>query len=358
MLIDKLCLLGAGLILLLMGPVSEASAAAFLTALTIGCLTSYFKRPLLSSFSAAAFMALSVPFPLFIPFVPLQIYETVYYRLKLPALFGAAVCVRFISSASAGESLFAAGFIIITGLLALRTANYDKLSSEFIRQRDDSRELNLLLREKNKSLREKQDYEIRLATLHERNRIAREIHDHVGHMLSRSILQTGALAALNKDKSIDENLSALQDTLNQAMENIRLSVHDLHEDAVDLQNAIGTLIQSTPSIHIRLDYDMSPCLPREIKYSLIAIIKEAISNTARHSNADSMTIILREHPAFYQAYIIDNGTAAPPSLDSGLGLSNMQERIRAHNGTITFTFEHGFKIFISIPKLPEKEAQR
>jgi signal transduction histidine kinase len=42
---------------------------------------------------------------------------------------------------------------------------------------------------------EKQDYEIYLATLRERNRIAREIHDNVGHMLSRSILQIGALKA-------------------------------------------------------------------------------------------------------------------------------------------------------------------
>jgi len=51
----------------------------------------------------------------------------------------------------------------------------------------------MLLRQKNRELIEKQDYEIRLATLNERGRIAREIHDHVGHLLSRSILQIGAL---------------------------------------------------------------------------------------------------------------------------------------------------------------------
>ena len=46
-----------------------------------------------------------------------------------------------------------------------------------------------------------QDYEIYLATLKERNRIAREIHDNVGHMLTRSILQLGALSVINKDET-------------------------------------------------------------------------------------------------------------------------------------------------------------
>ncbi len=55
-------------------------------------------------------------------------------------------------------------------------------------QDDSSEERTLLLSQKNKALQEKQDYEIYNATLKERNRIAREIHDNVGHVLSRSIL--------------------------------------------------------------------------------------------------------------------------------------------------------------------------
>ena len=62
--------------------------------------------------------------------------------------------------------------------------------------RDDSTEKNLLLEEKNHMLVEKQNYEIYTATLKERNRIAREIHDNVGHLLSRSILITGAAKAV------------------------------------------------------------------------------------------------------------------------------------------------------------------
>ena len=63
---------------------------------------------------------------------------------------------------------------------------------ELKRTRDDSRERDLLLSQKNKALLEKQDYEIYNATLKERNRIAREIHDNVGHVLSKFILMLGA----------------------------------------------------------------------------------------------------------------------------------------------------------------------
>ena len=68
------------------------------------------------------------------------------------------------------------------------TRKCSSLEEELKRTRDDSRERDLLLSQKNKALLEKQDYEIYNATLKERNRIAREIHDNVGHVLSRSIL--------------------------------------------------------------------------------------------------------------------------------------------------------------------------
>ena len=58
-----------------------------------------------------------------------------------------------------------------------------------------------------------QDYEIYLATLKERNRIAREIHDNVGHMLTRSILQLGALSVINKDETVGEAINDLSGTL-------------------------------------------------------------------------------------------------------------------------------------------------
>ena len=82
------------------------------------------------------------------------------------------------------------------------TRKYTTLKEEFRRTKDDSEERNLLLTEKNKMILEKQDYEIETAILKERNRIAREIHDNVGHVLSRSILLVGAAKTVNKDENM------------------------------------------------------------------------------------------------------------------------------------------------------------
>ena len=92
-----------------------------------------------------------------------------------------------------------------------------------INTRDNSKELTTQLVEKNKAMQRNQDYEIYLATLKERNRIAREIHDNVGHMLTRSILQLGALSVINKDETVGEAINDLSGTLNTAMTRIRSS---------------------------------------------------------------------------------------------------------------------------------------
>ena len=71
--------------------------------------------------------------------------------------------------------------------------------------------------------------------MQERNRIAREIHDNVGHMLTRAILLLGAVKTINQDQKITDSLTLLEDTLTQTMDNIRSSVHNLHDNSIDLQ---------------------------------------------------------------------------------------------------------------------------
>lgn len=191
------------------------------------------------------------------------------------------------------------GFIL-SFFLWLYAGKYQALYQDFHQIRDDSEEHALLLSEKNKALLEKQDYEIYAATLRERNRIAREIHDNVGHVLSRSILMTAACKTINKNDALDPLLGNLEESLNGAMNSIRSSVHDLHDDAVDLEDAIKGLVKDFTFCPVNLTYDMSRQIPREVKYSLISITKEGLSNVMRHSNADSVNILLREHPALYQ----------------------------------------------------------
>lgn len=255
------------------------------------------------------------------------------------------------------------GFIL-SFFLWLYAEKYQALYQDFHQIRDDSEEHALLLSEKNKALLEKQDYEIYAATLRERNRIAREIHDNVGHVLSRSILMTAACKTINKNDALDPLLGNLEESLNGAMNSICSSVHDLHDDAVDLEDAIKGLVKDFTFCPVNLTYDMSRQIPREVKYSLISITKEGLSNVMRHSNADSVNILLREHPALYQLCIEDNGTPGngipdiqteadinkEKSTSGGMGLSNIRDRAKALGGTVQITQENGFRIFVTIPK--------
>ena len=95
---------------------------------------------------------------------------------------------------------------VMAWILATDAKKYDKMYFEIKRIKDDSEERTMLLAEKNKALQEKQNYEIYAATLRERNRIAREIHDNVGHLLSRTILLTGAAKTVNQDKNMESLL--------------------------------------------------------------------------------------------------------------------------------------------------------
>ncbi|NLY82012.1 MAG: sensor histidine kinase [Clostridiales bacterium] len=246
-------------------------------------------------------------------------------------------------------------FILFGCLISLITVydnhKFEKLEYELIRTIDDGREVAYLLTERNKVILEKQDYEIYAATLRERNRIAREIHDNVGHLLSRSILINGALKTLNKQKELSPSLDSMNETLNNAMSTIRDSVHDLHDESVNLEEAINSIINGFEFCPIDFKYACTLNIPSKIKYSFISITKEALSNVIKHSDADLVDIIIREHPAIYQLIIKDNGkTINLNDNASGIGLTNIRDRVALLKGNLNIFRDDGFKIFITIPK--------
>ena len=368
-------------------PADQALVFSLLFTVILGCVTylcraseteswSHNSLPVLKRFdnrilvltgSYVIFGFSSLWIPDLLLFFPLLLYQTLSAGLFPLAVvefpFWGLLAFRFHKFP---EFLCLAGIFgfILAFFLWSHTRQYEILTRNFRQSRDDSEEHALLLSEKNKVLLEKQDYEIYAATLRERNRIAREIHDNVGHVLSRSILMTAACKTINKNEALDPLLGNLEESLNGAMNSIRSSVHDLHDDAVNLEDAIKGLVKDFSFCPVTLTYDMSRQVPREVKYSLISITKEGLSNVMRHSNADSVNILLREHPALYQLCIEDNGTLGSKipdiqtdadsnkmeTVSGGMGLSNIRDRVKALGGTVQITQEKGFRIFVTIPK--------
>lgn len=366
----------------------ETFICAFLLSVGTCCAGYFSESKKLHLLLCAAFMSAAVAVPEMSAFFPAIFYILIQDHFYLPALAGGLLYLYVIQTMNSDIfrfSFWGILFFIVAFFLQFRTEAEEKLRQDFMKLRDDSTEKNLLLEEKNHMLVEKQNYEIYTATLKERNRIAREIHDNVGHLLSRSILITGAAKAVSSSEAVSPLLDSLDISLNQAMTSIRTSVHDLHDESVNLRESVEGLISEFQFCPVSLDYDMGLEIPRDVKYCFISIVKEALSNMARHSNATSAYVVMREHPALYQLCIEDNGKIPGSSCISqsfsenrtsdsffgnprhlqntgwydfstqnrGMGLSNIHDRLAPLHGTVQITTDHGFRIFITIPKEQE-----
>lgn len=289
--------------------------------------------------------------PMFCCMIPLMAYD--FLRDKRPWLLILSVISVIVYAGSFGTLQI---MLLICGtflafILWRNTVRLEEAEKKLILTRDNSEEVNLLLQQKNKQLRDNQDNEIKLATLNERNRIAREIHDNVGHMLTRSILQVGALIVINKDETQRESLLSIKETLDSAMTSIRSSVHKLHDDSIDLKLAVNDAVKPIrESFHVECDYDFSENMPKKVKLGFLGIIKECLSNAIKHSNGDRIKLSIIEHPGFYKLEVSDNGRCEMIS-DSGIGLSTMRERAEDLGGIINISAsEKGFGVVVSIPK--------
>lgn len=336
-------------------PIDTIAVVTMLVGVTISAFNGYLKSPPFQLGSVVLYLAACVVNPafcLYLPMVYYDVFEGYSTKTVLAAIAAAAVCF---AGLSAGRAAIVVALIAVAWLLRSRFAAVERGQMELKRLRDNSHELAISLTEKNRELLQKQDYEVRLATLNERSRIAREIHDHVGHLLSRSILQVGALLATRKDEETQTSLSVIRDTLSQAMDSIRSSVHNLHDSSLDLKTQVEALAQAFTFCPLRVDYrlESEPC--KEIAHCFIAIIKEGLNNIMRHSDATRATLTLLEHPALYQLVLQDNGTrsnlGSRPWLEGeGLGLYSMEDRVTALGGQFHVGRDGGFRLFISVPK--------
>ncbi|MCR4955075.1 MAG: sensor histidine kinase [Lachnospiraceae bacterium] len=257
----------------------------------------------------------------------------------------------------AGVTCFYIGMAVMGVLLGEKDGLLCEKEEEIKVNRDNATELLNALKEKNTYLASNQEKEIHIATLSERNRIAREIHDNVGHMLTRSILQLGAIMVVHKQEPVREELEPLKESLDVAMNNIRESVHDLHKESFDVKAAAEKLLAELSDYEVEYRCTISLEADKEIKYAFITILKEAITNIRKHSNATKINVDMLELSDYYQMLVEDNGTGAKNigHIKGGIGLSNMEERARNLGGIFTVSGEKGFRIFVSVPKTQEEK---
>ncbi len=352
-LIDKAGILSVCLVVYAIFSSSVYMVVPVILVTIISSLNSYFDKPVHKTVGVAAFSILSLFFPDLMYFIPLICYDC-FMEKQFPVIVCMVIPLAMNFHASPDRALamlVPLGFV--SYIIKYHTVHIENLRKEYINLRDDMVELSRNLELKNRELMEKQDYEINLATLNERNRIAREIHDSVGHVMSSSILQVGALMATVKDEEEKALLNDLKDTLTSGMNSIRKSVHDLHDDSIDLYNQLEKLVRGFSFCRIKFDYDMGEKQSLKAKYAIVAIVRESLSNIIRHSDATEVSLVVREHPGIYQVIVFDNGTTKQYSFEKGMGLNNIKSRVESLGGTFNIDTKMGFKVFVSIPKEDE-----
>lgn len=289
---------------------------------------------------------------LFIYYLPLFIFDTTNSSKKITIGFIMSYVILLISLTISLNTKVVIGSLssLMLYVWYLLQDNRIYKQSTMILE-DELNELQRKLYLQNQKIIDTQNNEVHLATLNERGRIAREIHDSVGHILTSSILQLGAINMINKDKVLNPLLSQLDESLNEGMMSIRDSIHDIHAQSFDLSYELNRLIESYSFCTVHLNYEISSNTPTKIKYTILSIVKEALNNTAKHSNASFIKVSLRELGGYYQLLIVDNGSLnLTDNKTSGIGLESIKERIEKINGITNFSIDNGFKIHISIPK--------
>lgn len=290
--------------------------------------------------------------------VPIALYGAVIIRNYFVGALAVLTVFNFSSHTDSRSTiLYVDLLLIIAFYLSVKSGRNDKLKKAVNSLRDESVIKADELKRKNSELIQARDDEVYLVRLKERNRIAREIHDNVGHMLTRAILQLGALITICCDETFKEGLNELKNTLDTAINNIRNSVHDLRDEAIDIPTAIDDITAPLKEDRkLNVEVDISSDVDKDIKYAIIGVVKEAVSNIIKHSTNENVDVTLIEHPAMYQLVIHDYGIKGSSSEEgdsmdlSGMGLDNIRARINGVGGNVLITHNDGFRIFVTIGK--------
>jgi two-component system NarL family sensor kinase len=210
----------------------------------------------------------------------------------------------------------------------------------------------------------------RLATIEERNRLAREIHDTLAQGLAAITLQLETADALvtsrptRAHEAIQRALALARSNLEEARRSVMdlragpLQNHTLPEALAALVSSMSTEMPSTRIGYSSIPAVNFPTLPARIEAGLYRIAQEALTNARRHANASNITILLIAEENTIRLIVQDDGTGFEPDTvlqqrqPQHFGLTGMSERARLLGGTLTIesTSGAGTSIEVTLPR--------
>ncbi len=184
------------------------------------------------------------------------------------------------------------------------------------------------------------------AVLEERQRLARDLHDSVAQALYSVTLHAEAamrLLSLNEVGSAREYLQDLQMTAQDALEEMRLLIFELHPPLLEQEGLAAALRARLEAVEQRAHLvtsfvcDGVTDLPPAIEQALYRIVQEGLNNVIKHAKAERISVLLYQEGSRVSLEIRDDGQGfdlAAPRAAGGLGLRGMGERVGRLGGRL------------------------
>jgi signal transduction histidine kinase len=172
-----------------------------------------------------------------------------------------------------------------------------------------------------------------IATVEERRRVAREIHDGIAQELASWGYLIDGMLAQSRGSEIEGDLAMLRQELTRVISEIRLSIFDLRSD-VDQYGGLGAALSeyvrsvgTSSRLTVHLSLDEGPArLPADVEAELLRIAQEAITNARKHANAENLWVNCVVSPPRAELRVEDDGVGLQPGREDSFGIEIMRER--------------------------------
>lgn len=284
-------------------------------------------------------------FSIFHNIIPFDTYLEYYQRDSRAILLG----VRNII-ASLNTLLFILYMILLVRVQMSEKERIMSLNEQLNSANDELQRANVRLEEYARE-------SVKMTETKERNRLAREIHDTLGHALTGIITGIEACTALMDvaPEATKIQLSAIAEVARQGVTDVRRSVKALRPDALekfDLANAISrTINEMCTAANVEIEYICEArldCFTEDEEDMIYRIIQESITNSIRHGKADYIWITIQRELDMLKICIRDNGIGCA-EIQKGFGLHHMEERLNMLNGSLSYSGTNGFVVEAVIP---------
>jgi signal transduction histidine kinase len=180
----------------------------------------------------------------------------------------------------------------------------------------------------------------------ERLRIARDLHDLVGHQLTALVLELEA-ATHAADAADPPHVQRARGIAKELLGDVREAVSELRSQQPGLRDALAAVTDDVPHLHVTLTVDDHLEVDDRTTLAVLRCVQEIVTNTVRHADADELCITVTALPDGGLRLAAQDDGRGVGTLHPGNGLRGIRERIEALGGTATFRSEPGRGMYVT-----------